>query len=84
MAQRKKRRFPIGMALIPDIRLSLFSRVLGANRTVLAEQWVTEKLTQNQGWEEVTLMLRQEAALLQMPLEQLIRETALRNLLKPT
>ena len=74
MVKRKKRRFPIGLGLVPDIRLSLFSRVLSSNRTGLAEQWVTERLTEGQSWSEIKCMLKQEAALLQMPLEQLIRE----------
>jgi hypothetical protein len=74
MSRRKKRRFPIGLALVPDIRLSIFSQVVGPNRTVLVEQWVTERLTQGQCWDEIKSMLRQEAALLQIPVEQHIRE----------
>lgn len=69
------RRYPIGLPLILDIRLSLFSRALGRTRTNLSEEFVADRLTENCDWREIQKLLRQEAELRGIDLNDLLRET---------
>lgn len=69
------RRYPIGLPLILDIRLSLFSRALGRTRTNLSEEFVADRLTENCDWKEIQKLLRQEAELRGIDLDELLRQT---------
>jgi hypothetical protein len=74
MAKFSKRRYPIGLPLILDIRLSLFSKALGRTRTTLSEEFLTERLTEGCKWREIKRLLRHEAEIRGVPLDEVIRE----------
>lgn len=77
MAKRRSsnRRYPIGLPLVLDVRLSLFSKALGRTRTNLSEEFVADRLTGNNDWKEIQKILRQEAELRGMDINELLRET---------
>lgn len=69
------RRFPIGLPLVLDIRLSFYSRALGRTRTNLSEEFVADRLTEDCDWKEIQKLLRQEAELRGVDVADLLRET---------
>lgn len=67
------RRFPIGLSFMLDIRLSLFAYIHRQTRTNLAERYVVDRLVNDGGWDEVQALLKQEAALKGLAVEDLLK-----------
>jgi hypothetical protein len=75
MAQKKRdRRFPINLPIVKEIRLSLWAYTRGVSKTRMAEAIVIDRVSNANNWDEVCRDLRQEAAIRQVPVEELVKE----------
>lgn len=74
MKRKRDRRFSVNLPLLKEVRLSLFGHAYNESKTGMAERIIIEKVSGTCDWGEIQKELRQEAALLGIPVEQLIRE----------
>lgn len=75
MAIRKRdRRFPVNLPIIKEMRLSLWGHTRGVSKTRMAEAILIERLSDGDSWNDVCQDLRTEAAIRNVPVEELIKE----------
>lgn len=71
---RRDRRFPISLPLVKDIWLSLWAHTRGVSKTRMAEAIVIDRVSARCNRDEVIKDLTQEAAVLGMTLDDLLKE----------
>lgn len=74
MIRKRDRRFPINLPIIKEIRLSLWGYTRGVSKTRMAEAILIDRVSNSDNWNEVCKDLRQEAAILKIPVEELIKQ----------
>ena len=75
MASRKRdRRFPVGLPIVKEVRLSLWAYTRGKSKTRMAEDVLIDRVSKADNWDEVCRDLRVEAAIRKIPVENLIKE----------
>lgn len=70
----RDRRFPISLPLVKEIRLSLWAHTRGVSKTRMAEAILIDRVSAGCNWDEVCRDLKQEAAIRQLPVDNLIKE----------
>lgn len=71
---KRQRRFSVSMPLIKEIRLALWAHTRGVSKTRMAEAILVDRVSSEGNWNEVCQDLRQEAAINQLELNDLIKE----------
>lgn len=74
MIRKRDRRFPINLPIVKEIRLSLWGYTRGVSKTRMAEAILIDRVSNSDNWNEVCKDLRQEAAILKIPVEELIKQ----------
>ncbi|MEC4815706.1 MAG: hypothetical protein SAK29_20885 [Scytonema sp. PMC 1069.18] len=74
MVKKRDRRFPVNLPIVKEIRLSLWGHTRGVSKTRMAEAILIDRVSNADNWNEVCKDLRQEAAIRQITVEELIKE----------
>lgn len=74
MIRKRDRRFPINLPIVKEIRLLLWGYTRGVSKTRMAEAILIDRVSNTDNWDEVCKDLRQEAAILKIPVEELIKQ----------
>lgn len=74
MIRKRDRRFPVNLPIVKEIRLSLWGHTRGVSKTRMAEAILIDRVSSADNWDEVCKDLWQEAAILKIPVEELIKQ----------
>ncbi|WP_237996541.1 hypothetical protein [Nostoc sp. UHCC 0870] len=74
MVRKRDRRFPVNLPIVKEIRLSLWGHTRGVSKTRMAEAILIDRVSNADNFSEVCRDLRQEAAILKIPVEELIKQ----------
>lgn len=74
MVRKRDRRFPVNLPIVKEIRLSLWGHTRGVSKTRMAEAILIDRVSSADNWNEVCKDLRQEAAILKIPVEELVKQ----------
>lgn len=74
MAPKKRdRRFPVALPIVKEVRLALWAHTRGVSKTRMAEAILIDRVSNACNWDEVCRDIRQEAAILGVEPEEVIR-----------
>ncbi len=79
MANKRDRRFSVNLPLVKEIRLILWGHTRGVSKTRMAEAILIDRVSNDGNWEEVCQDLRQEAAINQRTVKELITDILTNN-----
>ncbi|WNZ22728.1 hypothetical protein HJG54_07565 [Leptolyngbya sp. NK1-12] len=71
---KRDRRFPVGLPIVKEVRLSLWAHTRGKSKTRMAEDILIDRVSKSDNWDEVCRDLRVEAAIRKISVEDLIKE----------
>ncbi|RCJ38688.1 hypothetical protein A6770_39485 [Nostoc minutum NIES-26] len=74
MVRKRDRRFPVNLPIVKEIRLSLWGYTRGVSKTRMAEAILIDRVSSADNWNEVKKDLQQEAAILKIPVEELVKQ----------
>lgn len=74
MVKPSKKRFPISLPLVTEIRLDLWSHVKDTTKTTLAENIIKDRTNNEDNWKGVIKDLMAEAAILNISPEELVKQ----------
>ncbi|MCC5633805.1 hypothetical protein LC613_41030 [Nostoc sphaeroides CHAB 2801] len=82
MADKRDRRFSVNLPLVKEIRLILWGHTRGVSKTRMAEAILIDRVSSDGNWREVCQDLKQEAAINNSTVSELVADILKNNGLK--